>query len=46
MGLNVYDMTPKGAYMGSKVHLMGKCICNSGCPNNKGATCAIWNMYI
>jgi hypothetical protein len=41
MGLNIYHMTPRETYMWLNVHVMGKCICNSGCPNNKGATCAM-----
>jgi hypothetical protein len=28
MGLNVYDMTPRGAHMGLNVHVMRKYICN------------------
>jgi hypothetical protein len=41
MGLNVYDMTPRGAYMGLNVHVMGKCICNSGHPNKGGHMCNV-----
>jgi hypothetical protein len=28
MGINVYDITPRGAYMGLNVHVMCKYICN------------------
>jgi hypothetical protein len=28
IGINVYDMTPKGGYMGLNVHVMCKYICN------------------
>jgi hypothetical protein len=28
MGLNVYDMTPRGEYMGINTHVMCKCIIN------------------
>ena len=41
MGLNIYDISPSGAYMGLNKHVMCKFICNSGQPNNKGATCAM-----
>jgi len=34
-------MAPRGAYTGLNVHVMGECICNSGWPNKKGATCAM-----
>jgi hypothetical protein len=27
--------------MGLNVHVMNNCICNSGRPNNKGATCVM-----
>jgi hypothetical protein len=27
--------------MGLSVHVIGKCICNSGHPNNKWATCVM-----
>jgi hypothetical protein len=41
VGVSFISMTPRGEYMGLNANVMDKCICNSGRPNNKGATCAM-----